>query len=49
MGLVRKSAFNATIAMLSTTLTLPRSYPQLVGVRVALGAAEAGFFPGVTW
>ena len=25
---------------------LVKSYPQLVGVRVALGIAEAGLFPG---
>lgn len=24
-------------------------YQQLVGVRVALGTAEAGLFPGVAW
>ncbi|EKM57352.1 uncharacterized protein PHACADRAFT_119721 [Phanerochaete carnosa HHB-10118-sp] len=30
-------------------LSLPNRYPQLVGVRVALGTAEAGFFPGVAW
>ena len=28
---------------------LVTSYPQLVGVRIALGAIEAGFFPGTTW
>ena len=25
------------------------SYPQLVGVRIALGVAEAGLFPGVAY
>lgn len=25
------------------------SYPQLVGVRICLGVAEAGFFPGVVY
>ncbi|KIK77706.1 hypothetical protein PAXRUDRAFT_834903 [Paxillus rubicundulus Ve08.2h10] len=25
------------------------SYPQLIGVRVCLGATEAGFFPGITY
>ena len=24
-------------------------YPQLVGVRICLGVAEAGFFPGVVY
>ncbi|THH12738.1 hypothetical protein EW146_g7410 [Bondarzewia mesenterica] len=28
---------------------LVKSYPQLVGVRVCLGIAEAGFFPGVVY
>ncbi|KAF9230450.1 major facilitator superfamily domain-containing protein, partial [Melanogaster broomeanus] len=27
----------------------PSNYPQLVGVRVCLGTAEAGFFPGVAY
>ncbi|KZT63332.1 MFS general substrate transporter [Daedalea quercina L-15889] len=36
-------------AILQIYPTLTRSYPQLVGVRVCLGVAEAGLFPGVVW
>ena len=28
---------------------LVTTYRQLVGIRVLLGAAEAGIFPGVAW
>ncbi|PPR00405.1 hypothetical protein CVT26_009690 [Gymnopilus dilepis] len=33
----------------STTMGLVKNYPQLVGVRVCLGVAEAGLFPGVVY
>lgn len=32
-----------------TLMGLDKSYPQLVGTRVALGIAEAGLFPGVVY
>ncbi|KDQ51627.1 hypothetical protein JAAARDRAFT_139858 [Jaapia argillacea MUCL 33604] len=32
-----------------TLMGLVKTYPQLVGVRVALGVAEAGLFPGVVY
>lgn len=32
-----------------TTMGLVKTYPQLVGVRVCLGVAEAGLFPGVVY
>jgi sugar phosphate permease len=32
-----------------TTMGLVKNYPQLVGVRVCLGVAEAGLFPGVVY
>ncbi|EJD40514.1 MFS general substrate transporter, partial [Auricularia subglabra TFB-10046 SS5] len=32
-----------------TTMGLVNNYPQLVAVRVCLGVAEAGLFPGVTY
>ena len=47
MGLVKTFA-STTLLGLSTSY-LSFRYQQLVGVRIALGAAEAGFFPGVAW
>ena len=38
---------SSTISFAENVLHL--SYPQLVGVRVCLGVAEAGLFPGVTY
>ncbi|KAK2466573.1 hypothetical protein APHAL10511_001435 [Amanita phalloides] len=35
--------------IIMTLMGLVKTYPQLVGVRVALGVAEAGLFPGVTY
>ncbi|KAJ7105402.1 MFS general substrate transporter [Mycena crocata] len=32
-----------------TLMGLVKTYPQLVGVRIALGVAEAGLFPGVVY
>ncbi|KAJ3808870.1 MFS general substrate transporter [Lentinula aff. lateritia] len=34
---------------LTTLMGLVKTYPQLVGVRVCLGIAEAGLFPGVAY
>ncbi|KAF8626575.1 hypothetical protein AX15_004798 [Amanita polypyramis BW_CC] len=35
--------------LITTLMGLVKNYPQLVGVRVCLGVAEAGLFPGVTY
>ncbi|KAH8091641.1 MFS general substrate transporter [Cristinia sonorae] len=35
--------------VIMATMGLVKSYPQLVGVRVCLGVAEAGLFPGVVY
>ncbi|KAK7438888.1 hypothetical protein VKT23_017814 [Stygiomarasmius scandens] len=35
--------------VIMTLMGLVKNYPQLVGVRVCLGVAEAGLFPGVTY
>ncbi|KAJ3565341.1 hypothetical protein NP233_g7691 [Leucocoprinus birnbaumii] len=35
--------------IIMTLMGLVKSYPQLVGVRVCLGVAEAGLFPGVVY
>ncbi|KAH9919552.1 MFS general substrate transporter [Fomitopsis serialis] len=35
--------------VIMTLMGLVKTYPQLVGVRVCLGVAEAGLFPGVVW
>ncbi|KAG7443263.1 MFS general substrate transporter [Guyanagaster necrorhizus] len=35
--------------IIMTLMGLVKNYPQLVGVRVCLGVAEAGFFPGVVY
>ncbi|KAF9075372.1 MFS general substrate transporter [Rhodocollybia butyracea] len=35
--------------IIMTLMGLVKTYPQLVGVRVCLGVAEAGLFPGVTF
>ncbi|KAG6810176.1 hypothetical protein H0H92_013014 [Tricholoma furcatifolium] len=33
----------------STLMGIVKSYPQLIGVRVCLGVAEAGLFPGISY
>ncbi|GJE93045.1 MFS general substrate transporter [Phanerochaete sordida] len=38
-----------TWGVIMALMGIVKTYPQLVGVRIALGAAEAGFFPGVAW
>ncbi|KAF8816104.1 MFS general substrate transporter [Phlegmacium glaucopus] len=38
-----------TWGIIMTLMGLVKSYPQLVGVRVCLGVAEAGLFPGVVY
>ncbi|KAG7087157.1 hypothetical protein E1B28_013137 [Marasmius oreades] len=35
--------------IIMTLMGLVKNYPQLVGVRILLGVAEAGLFPGVTY
>lgn len=35
--------------VIMTLMGLVKSYPQLVGVRICLGVAEAGLFPGVVY
>ena len=49
MGLV-KTYIPLLETRIHTLLTpLAARYPQLVGVRICLGVAEAGFFPGVVY
>jgi len=38
-----------TWGIIMTLMGLVKTYPQLVGVRVCLGVAEAGLFPGVVY
>ncbi|KAK0463007.1 MFS general substrate transporter [Desarmillaria tabescens] len=38
-----------TWGIIMTLMGLVKNYPQLVGVRVCLGVAEAGLFPGVVY
>ncbi|VDB96701.1 unnamed protein product [Peniophora sp. CBMAI 1063] len=38
-----------TWGVIMTLMGLVKNYPQLVGVRVCLGVAEAGLFPGVVY
>ncbi|KAF9044938.1 MFS general substrate transporter [Panaeolus papilionaceus] len=38
-----------TWGIIMTLMGLVKSYPQLVGVRICLGVAEAGLFPGVVY
>ena len=47
MGLVQ--TYVVSYSCVACFADLLRSYPQLVGTRVVLGAVEAGLFPGVTW
>ncbi|KAH7921931.1 MFS general substrate transporter [Leucogyrophana mollusca] len=35
--------------IIMTLMSLVKTYPQLVGVRICLGVAEAGLFPGVVY
>ncbi|KAJ3558218.1 hypothetical protein NM688_g1060 [Phlebia brevispora] len=41
--------FKIAWGVIMSLMGIVKTYPQLVGVRVALGAAEAGLFPGVAW
>ncbi|KAF8876865.1 major facilitator superfamily domain-containing protein [Infundibulicybe gibba] len=40
---------NVTWGIIMTLMGLVKNYPQLVGVRICLGVAEAGLFPGVVY
>lgn len=47
MGLVKTSV--SLFVLFNWSLPELPSYPQLVGTRVCLGVAEAGFSPGVVY
>ncbi|THH06989.1 hypothetical protein EW145_g3695 [Phellinidium pouzarii] len=54
MGFVKSYAFlrdlfNENGAYADSAVRNSHRYPQLVGVRICLGVAEAGFFPGVVY
>jgi hypothetical protein len=53
MGLVKTSVASHNYLFHDSLLIYLRydfvSYPQLVGVRILLGVAEAGLFPGVVY
>ncbi|KAG0694942.1 MFS general substrate transporter [Suillus ampliporus] len=40
---------SVSLEVVWTLMSLVKTYPQLVGVRVCLGIAEAGLFPGVVY